>query len=136
MKLTREEAKEMLPIIQAWADGQTVDWYDPAIGWRLSGFTMDFDKKPNFYRIKPEPKYRPFKTREECWNEMHKHPDFGWVKVNVNVTCEYEQIVRICDYRKTELTFNIANSDDVYTSEMMLNSYTFIDGTPFGIKDE
>ena len=136
MKLTREEAKEMLPIIQAWADGQTVDWYDPAIGWRLSGFTMDFDKKPNFYRIKPEPKYRPFKTREECWNEMHKHPDFGWVKVNVNVTCEYEQIVRICDYRKTELTFNIANSDDVYTSEMMLNSYTFTDGTPFGVKDE
>ena len=134
MKLTREEAKEMLPIIQAWADGQTVDWYDPAIGWRLSGFTMDFDKKPNFYRIKPEPKYRPFKTREECWNEMHKHPDFGWV--NVNVTCEYEQIVRICDYRKTELTFNISNSDDVYTSEMMLNSYTFTDGAPFGVKDE
>ena len=136
MKLTREEAKEMLPIIQAWADGQTVDWYDPAIGWRLSGFTLDFDKKANFYRIKPEPRYRPFKTREECWNEMHKHPDFGWVKVNVNVTCEYEQIVRIVDYRKTELTFNIANSDDVYTSEMMLNSYTFTDGTPFGVKDE
>ena len=119
MKLTREEAKELLPIIQAWADGQTVDWYDPAIGWRLSGFTLDFDKKPNFYRIKPEPRYRPFKTREECWNEMHKHPDFGWVKINGNVTCEYEQIIRIVDYRKTELTFNIANSDDVYTSEMM-----------------
>ena len=134
MKLTREEAKEMLPIIQAWADGQTVDWYDPAIGWRLSGFTMDFDKKPNSYRIKPEPKYRPFKTREECWNEMHKHPDFGWVKVNV--TCEYEQIVRIFDYCKTELSFNIANNDDDYTSEMMLNSYTFTDGTPFGIKEE
>ena len=134
MKLTREEAKEMLPIIQAWADGQTVDWYDPAIGWRLSGFTLAFDKKPNFYRIKPEPRYRPFKTREEWWQEMHKHPDFGWVKVNV--TCEYEQIVRIFDYCKTELSFNIANSDDDYTSEMMLNSYTFTDGTPFGVKDE
>ena len=133
MKLTREEAKEMLPIIQAWADGQTVDWYDPAIGWRLSGFTLDFDKKPNFYRIKPELRYRPFKTREECWNEMHKHPDFGWVKVNV--TCEYEQIVRIFDYCKTELCFNISNSDDDYTSEMMLNSYTFTDDTPFGIKE-
>ena len=133
MKLTREEAKEMLPIIQAWADGQTVDWYDPAIGWRLSGFTLDFDKKPNFYRIKPEPRYRPFKTREECWEEMHKHPDFGWIKVNV--TSEYEQIVRIFDYCKTELCFNIANSDDDYTSEMMLNSYTFTDGTPFGIKE-
>ena len=133
MKMTREEAKEMLPIIQAWADGQTVDWYDPAIGWSLSGFTLDFDKKPNFYRIKPEPKYRPFKTREECWEEMHKHPDFGWVKVNV--TCEYEQIVRIFDYCKTELCFNIANSDDDYTSEMMLNSYTFTDGAPFGVKE-
>ena len=134
MKLTREEAKEMLPIIQAWADGQTVDWYDPAIGWRLSGFTMDFDKKPNFYRIKPEPKYRPFKPRDECWQEMHKHPDFGWIKVNV--TSEYEQVVRVFDYCKTELCFNIANSDDDYTSEMMLNSYTFTDGTPFGIKEE
>ena len=133
MKLTREEAKEMLPIIQAWADGQTVDWYDPAIGWRLSGFTLDFDKKPNFYRIKPEPRYRPFKTREECWEEMHKHPDFGWIKVNV--TSEYEQVVRVFDYCKTELCFNIANSDDDYTSEMMLNSYTFTDGTPFGIKE-
>ena len=133
MKLTREEAKEMLPIIQAWADGKTVDWYDPEIGWRLSGFTLDFDKKPNFYRIKPEPKYRPFKTREECWEEMHKHPDFGWIKVNV--TSEYEQVVRVFDYCKTELCFNIANSDDDYTSEMMLNSYTFTDGTPFGIKE-
>ena len=133
MKMTRDEAKEMLPIIQAWADGKTVDWYDPSIGWRLSRFTLDFVKKPNFYRIKPEPRYRPFKTREECWQEMHKHPDFGWVKVNV--TSEYEQIVRIFDYCKTELSFNIANSDDDYTSEMMLNSYTFTDGTPFGVKE-
>ena len=133
MKMTREEAKEKLPIIQAWADGQTVDWYDPAIGWRLSGFTLDFDKKPNFYRIKPEPRYRPFKTRDECWEEMHKHPDFGWIKVNV--TSEYEQVVRVFDYCKTELCFNIDNSDDDYTSEMMLNSYTFTDGTPFGIKE-
>ena len=73
-------------------------------------------------------------TREECWEEMHKHPDFGWIKVNV--TCEYEQIVRIFDYCKTELSFNIANNDDDYTSEMMLNSYTFTDGTPFGVKIE
>ena len=61
---------------------------------------------------------------------MHKHPDFGWVKV----TCEYEQIVRIFDYCKTELSFNITNSDD-YSSEMMFNNYTFTDGAPFGIKE-
>ena len=66
---------------------------------------------------------------------MHKHPDFGWIKGNV--TGEYKQIVRIFDYCKTELSFNIAyNSDEDYSSEMMLNSYTFTDGTPFGVKTE
>lgn len=32
------------------------------------------------YRIKPEPKFRPFKDAEECWQEMLKHQPFGWVK--------------------------------------------------------
>ena len=132
--MIKEGLKKILPVMQAFVEGKTIqryddkkdDWYDIS-----SNANIDFWYD---YRIKPEPKYRPFKTREECWEEMHKHPDFGWVKVNV--TYEYEQIIRIVDYRKTELTFNIANSDDVYTSEMMLNTYTFIDGTPFGIKDE
>ena len=140
MKITKELAKELLPIVQALAKGKKIqekiegltDWVD------TEEINLEFEGQKILHRIKPkpEPKYRPFKTKEECWNEMHKHPDFGWVKVNANVTCEYEQIVRIVDYRKTELTFNIANSDDVYTPEMMLNTYTFIDGTPFGIKDE
>ena len=64
---------------------------------------------------------------------MHKHPDFGWIKENV--TGEYKQIIRIFEYYR-ELSFNIANSDDDYSSEMMLNSYTFTDGTPFGVKTE
>ena len=88
MKLTREEAKEMLPIIQAWADGQTVDWYDPAIGWRLSGFMLDFDKNPKYFRIKSEAesesKYRPFKSQEECFDEMMKHQPFGWFRSTYN----------------------------------------------------
>ena len=65
MKMTRDEAKEMLPIIQAWADGKTVDWYDEDIGWRASGFELDFDKNPKYFRIKSEPesKYRPFKNK-------------------------------------------------------------------------
>ena len=128
--MTREEAKELLPIIQAWAEGKSIQFQTDSGSW--SNITKDLYpcNHPSLYRIKPEPRYRPFKTREECWNEMHKHPDFGWVKANV--TCEYEQIVRICDYRNTELTFNIANNDDVYTSEMMLNIYIFTDGTPFG----
>ena len=129
--MEREEIKRRAELYSALAEGKTIQILN------IEGNWVDIEvKKLNYipetlkFRIKPESKYRPFKTREECWEEMHKHPDFGWIKVNV--TCEYEQIVRIFDYCKTELSFNIANNDDDYTSEMMLNSYTFTDGTPFG----
>ena len=66
--MLRKEAKELLPIIQAYANGKTVEkWVDNR--W----IEMDeptFAGKPSQYRIKPEYKYRPFKTQEECWNEM------------------------------------------------------------------
>ena len=132
--MTREEIKRRAELYSALAEGKTIQILNMEGNW------VDVEvKKLNYipetlkFRIKPQSNYRPFKTREECWEEMHKHPDFGWIKVNV--TCEYEQIVRIFDYCKTELSFNIANNDDDYTSEMMLNSYTFTDGTPFGIKE-
>ena len=133
--MTREQAKELLPIIQAFAEGKIIQYKNFLGEWTdiKENEGLSFICPPSDYRIKPQPKYRPCKSQEECRNEMHKHPDFGWVKVNV--TCEYEQIVRIFDYCKTELCFNIANSDDDYTSEMMLNSYTFTDGTPFGVKE-
>ena len=133
--MIREEIKRRAELYSALAEGKTIQILNMEGNW------VDVEvKKLNYipetlkFRIKPQSNYRPFKTREECWEEMHKHPDFGWIKVNV--TCEYEQIVRIFDYCKTELSFNIANNDDDYTSEMMLNSYTFTDGTPFGIKEE
>ena len=133
--MTREEIKRRAELYSALAGGKTIQILNMEGNW------IDVEvKKLNYipetlkFRIKPKSQYRPFKNQKECWLEMHKHPDFGWIKVNV--TCEYEQIVRIFDYCKTELSFNIANNDDDYTSEMMLNSYTFTDGTPFGIKEE
>ena len=130
--MTRKEAKELLPIIQAFAEGKTIQ-YEASDGW------IDLDRlvalsDTSKYRIKPEPKYRPFKNQEECWNEMHKHPDFGWIKGKV--TGEYKQVIRVFGYG-TELIFNISyNSPADYSPEMMFDSYTFTDGTPFGIKEE
>lgn len=129
---TRKQTKELLPIMQAFAEGKTIQ-YKFNEGWR------DLDRlealsDTSKYRIKPELKYRPFKNQEECWNEMHKHPNFGWIKGNT--TGEYKQIVRIYNYN-TELIFNIGyNGSADYSPEMMFSSYTFIDGTPFGIKEE
>ena len=134
--MTREQVKELLPVMQAFAEGKMIqDKIDELIGWvDTNEINLEFEGKKILHRIKPEPKYRPFKSQEECWNEMHKHPDFGWIKGNV--TGEYKQVVRVIDY-KIKLIFNIAhNSSMDYTSGMMFDSYTFTDGTPFGIKEE
>ena len=123
--MTREEAKEMLPIIQAWADGKIIQvrekgrWVELCID--------DFTRSPDRYRIKPQPKYRPFKSQEECWNEMHKHPGFGWVKEKAS-----EMIYNISGI--SELSIVIL--EDINSFKEAFDIYQFKDGTPFGIKEE
>ena len=122
--------------MEAYANGKKIQCNDNHLGngeW-VTTDNPSFNWDKYAYRIKPEPKYRPFKTQEECWQEMHKHPDFGWIKGKV--TGEYKQVVRVFGC-KTELIFNISyNSPADYSPEMMFSSYTFTDGTPFGIKEE
>ena len=133
--MEREEIKRRAELYSALVEGKTIQILNMEGNW------VDVEvKKLNYipetlkFRIKPEPKYRPFKSQEECWSEMHKHPDFGWIKGNV--TGEYKQVIRVSDC-KTELIFNISyNSPADYSPEMMFSSYTFTDGTPFGIKEE
>lgn len=120
--MNRSQAKELLPIIQAFAEGKTI-LVQEDIDWCYLGDDADFNLNPLRYRIKPEPKYRPFKDKEECWQEMLKHKPFGWIEDKeaneyFNVQC-------------------IASGDkaiDLYTR--LLKRCVFIDGTPFGIKEE
>ena len=131
--MTIKEIKDAAKVMEAYANGKKIQFLDKYNNW-IDVINPTFNWSIYIYRVKPEPKYRPFKNQEECWNEMHKHPDFGWIKGNV--TGEYKQIVRIYNY-KSELTFNIGyNGSADYSSETLFNSYTFADGTPFGIKEE
>lgn len=128
--MTREEAKELLPIIQAYAVGKKIEMLDFEGGWREiedPGFQLDTKR----YRIAPEPKYRPFKTKEECWNEMHKHPDFGWlIKMDTGIFV----FVNIKAIFSEEIVFD--NDFNYYTFKEAFKYYKFTDDTPFGIKDE
>ena len=76
--MTREEAKEMLPIIKAFAEGKAIQYKNNYVDWIETDCPIW--AKESQYRIKPQQKYRPFKNQEECWNEMLKHQPFGWVK--------------------------------------------------------
>ena len=125
--MTREQAKELLPIIQAFAEGKTVQYLGRMDVWR------DYDD-PTFrgglkYRIKPEQKHRAFNDQEECLNEMHKHPDFGWVKArNTGNLCQIN-----CFYYGNRI--GIDNNAPINFG-CAFDDYLFPDGLPFGIKEE
>ena len=124
--MTREEAKELLPIIQAFAEGKTIEIGDNR-GWRdLIIDSPKFDCEPSCYRIKPEPKYRPFANAEECWKEMQKHQPFGWVKEKHSD--RYSLITEV-----NRLSIKVKEGC-LFTDSVKY--YTFADGTPFGVKEE
>ena len=129
--LRREEVKELLPILQAFAEGKQIqdkiegltDWVDTDV------INFKYEGQKIKHRIKPEPKYRPFRTKEECWDEMHKHSDFGWVKF-CNSICFIQNI----SFNKITV---ISDEEICPTSfEGGFTNMKFVDGTPFGIKEE
>ena len=133
--MTREEAKELLPIIKAFAEGKDIQIRNITDdGWDdINDDRMSFCAKAEAYRIKPEPKCRPFKTQEECWNEMLKHQPFGWLKSIKKQ--EKVHIGRVEDEDCLLITLSI-NEGMNYSSSYLFDRYTFDDGTPFGIKEE
>ena len=131
--MTREEAKKLLPIIQAWVEGKTLEYYNDDIGeWQVT--TKAIFINPNKYRIKPESKYRPFESQEECWNEMLKHQPFGWVIDKADN--KYFDISMIYHFTEIKSETKVITVGKVHTLKEAFNNLTFTDGTPFGIKEE
>ena len=126
--MTREEARKAAEVMLAYADGKEVECRDRHESqWREAkepGFDWDYFE----FRIKPEPKYRPFEDAEECWQEMQKHQPFGWVAKGKKlyaiqtVECNTVFIDDDCENRSLGAYFN--------------DGFTFADGTPFGAKEE
>ena len=134
--MTREEAKELLPIIQAFAEGKTIEICDNGDWQDLIFESIKFDCKPSCYRIKPEPKYRPFKTQEECFDEMLKHHPFGWLKSKMNG--RFSCIGEVYGSDEFETVYIALSTSESLSrsSDSMFEQYTFYDGTTFGIKEE
>ena len=125
--MTREEAKQLLPVIRAFAEGKAIEsrcikgdkslWYD--------------DEDPSFdndleYRIKPETNYRPFKNAEECWQEMLKHHPFGWV---VGRRDGVMYLIRSLEYVSVYTSIQ-------YSFKDAFDKFEFADLVPFGVKEK
>ena len=83
--MDRNQAKEFYPFLKAFAEGRIIETRtDPSTLKGKESECNDWTEMKELeywssvqYRIKPEPKYRPFKDAEECWTEMQKHQPFG-----------------------------------------------------------
>lgn len=141
--MTREEAKEFYPILQAFAEGKVIEC-------RTKPSAIEDENVPNEwaeikviefngnkeYRIKPnlepESEYRPFKDAIECWTEMRKHKPFSILKDKKDG--HRIQIPSISDGRDSISTSLDSNS--CFKFKYIMESCTFDDGAPFGVKVE
>lgn len=134
--MTREEERRVTEMMKAYADVKAVE--------------NEVKKEDEFYSCgkylgsgsacdqvtKQEPKYRPFRDRGECWNEMLNHHPFGWIKDG----CKHINMIGLCE-SEVELLPDQADADfdlvkNYIPFHYMFQTYVFADGAPFGIKED
>lgn len=131
--MDRNQAKEFFPIMQAFAEGRviecrtkpsTVEGTDVPNDWAEMK-EIEYWKNTE-YRIKPGPKYRPFKDAEECWAEMLNHQPFGWV---VGRRDGVMHLIRCLEYVSVYTSIQ-------YSFKDAFDRLAFADLVPFGVKVE
>lgn len=125
--MNREEAKKLLPVIQAFADGKEIECREEDKWYRVLEVCNEMN--PQDYRIKPEPKYRPFANAEECWQEMLKHQPFGYTYDRFNN-------IRDCITKVATTGVSYDSPTVVISFAEVFDRFVFADGTPFGMKEE
>ena len=133
----KKDINKVMPILQALAKGKTIqfaatdkEWVDLDSG--KDGLSLEtLINNPQAYRIKPEVKGHPFKNVEECWQEMLKHKPFGWIKSKDGTTTNKFMFINALKNDGISICVSV---DFSYSDSVKY--YTFVDGTPFGIKIE
>ena len=135
--MDRNQAKVFYPILQAFAEGKVIECRTKpsalSKSWQDMNEWTEMEELEYWnnieYRIKPEPKYRPFADAEECWHEMQKHQPFGWVKLK-DTESGYYMLKGIAS--QVVIGFN----ETPFSYKKEFEDYTFADELTFGIKVE
>ena len=131
--MDRNQAKVLLPIIQAFSEGRKIMVKDRRISDKEYNWSKidycSFNIKQFEYRIKPESTYRPFKNAEECWQEMLKHNPFGWIKSKKDGSRSLITLI----ISEENIDINCIGG---FNSDKIMEMFTFADGAVFGILEE
>ena len=132
--MDRNQAKEFYPILQAYAEGKVIESRTKPSFIEGTDVPNDWTEMKEIefwnnteYRVKPEPKYRPFANTEECWQEMQKHQPFGWVKSTLFK--DFDLVQRVT-------TLYVEINREIIDYKDALDKFTFADGNNFGVKVE
>lgn len=132
--MDRNQAKEFYPILQAFAEGKVIETRTDTSTLKRKDTPNDWTEMKEIeywnnteYRIKPEPKYRPFNNANECWQEMQRHQPFGWVMLKDTESGYY---MLKCIASQVVIGFN----ETPFSYKKVFEDYTFANGTPFGVK--
>ena len=133
------KVSEQIAIMKAYEDGKTIERkrYDET-KWKsieyVENYQFNFSKYE--YRIATEPKYRPYESVEEAFNEAKKHG--FWVREKdrkyMSIICRLStKVIRVNNLDTTKEVVYI--NDD--SSDYLLKNFVWDDdNSPCGIKIE
>jgi hypothetical protein len=131
--MDRNQAKEFYPFLQAFAEGKIIETRRKPSAIKGTSVPNNWTEMTEIefwnnteYRIKPEPKYRPFENAKECWAEMLKHQPFGWV---VGRRDGVMYLIRCLEYVSVYTSIQCSFKD-------AFDKFAFADLVPFGVKVE
>lgn len=108
--MDRNQAKEFYPILQAFAEGKTIETRRKPTTDN-NGVTKD-----GWFEFND-------------WTEMKKHQPFGWVKEKVSKAF-------YCIGSFDVANIYVGTTNIIHSYADSLKNFTFADGTPFGVKVE
>lgn len=123
------KVSEQIAIMKAYEDGKTIERKGvEETEWKSLEYVENypFDFILSEYRIKPEPKYRPYESVEEAFNDAKKHGFFVKKKYN-----QFQRMIVSLDNCERE---NLIYINGQFSSEYLKNFVWADDGSPCGVK--
>jgi hypothetical protein len=131
--MTREKAKELLPLMQAYSEGKVIQYQNNRGEWEDME-SPDFACDAIYYRVKSEETYRPYRDCDEMIADFMRRSDIQvmpsiWIKHKIT-----KNILLIIGFEKTSCSVVCAN-DLLLDFEELFNNFTYLDDTICGVKE-